>query len=264
LIRAAVGINVQIRKIDGELGRPESNSLGRDDVRVFVSTHELVRDRPELEHVLSDADRAHIARFHFDADREIARSSRTLQRLALSSCAPVAPESWLFTAEPRHKPRIAGPTPAPDLEFSVANTQGLVVCAVAVGRRVGVDVERVRTEVPASVVRRCWSPSERQRFEQLPEAEQCRRFADVWTAKEAYAKAVGLGLALDLQLVGVEVEPDDVRLDLDTTLHKNGRDWTLAVWHPRPSHTVALCIEGDGEACRVTSHWLGAAPADRL
>lgn len=234
------------------------------DIRVFLATPDLVRDRPDLECALSDTDRAHISRFHFDVDQDVARASRVLQRLALSHCAEVTPESWQFTAEPRHKPRIAGPSATPPLEFSVANTHGLVACAVASGRRVGLDVERVRSEVPLSVVRRCWSNAERERFERLTMEEQCRRFSEIWTAKEAYAKAIGLGLAVDLQLVGIEVEPAGYRLNLDTALHENGTAWALAIWQPRSSHTLALCVEGDADDCSVTWQWVGVPPADSL
>lgn len=254
---------MHIRKLDDDLKEPDA-PVGIGEVRVFLSTPEWIHDAPGLTSVLSDADRAHIERFHFDIDRDVACASRVLQRLALSRCASVSPESWHFTAEPRQKPRISGPASAPPLEFSVANTRGLVACAVTTGRRVGVDVERDRADLPVSVVRRCWSHTERTQFESLPPEEQCRRFADVWTAKEAYAKALGLGLALDLQLVGIEVVPVGYRLDLDTRLHENGTNWALAVWKPRPSHTLALCVEGDDQDCRVTTQWIGAASADRL
>lgn len=239
-------------------------SIDGDEVRVFLSTPDLLGDATRLERVLSDADRSHIERFRFDVDRRAARTSRILQRLALSQCSSVAPTSWEFTAEPLHKPRICGPEFAPPLEFSVSNTRGLAACAVTIGRRVGIDVEAYRPQVPTSVLQRCWSSRERAIFEPLTAAERSKRFAAVWTAKESFAKAIGLGLALDLALVEIDADATGYRLVLDAGIGENGVTWTLAHWQADPSHALSVCVEGESERCVVTSRWLRASTVEGL
>lgn len=53
-------------------------------------------DGPAALEALPPDDRAHVARFRFERDRELALASRTLQRRALSACAGVAPGDWRF------------------------------------------------------------------------------------------------------------------------------------------------------------------------
>src|SRR5262245_43434530 len=107
-----------------------------------MRTVEVVLARPEAlqdpEHraasvaILDDVDRAHVARFRFEVDRDIALASRALQRRALAAYATaIPPEAWRFAADANGRPAITAPANAPPLVFSAANTRGLVGCAVA-------------------------------------------------------------------------------------------------------------------------------------
>lgn len=235
--------------------------LEPDEVRVFLTTPDAAGVLPDADKVLSAADWAHVERFRSDIDRDLARTSRALQRLALSACAPVEGAAWQFEVEAGGKPRVVSPVEALPLEFSVANTRGLTACAVTREWAVGVDVEAVRAEVPMAVVHRCWSPPEIEAFTSRPADDQPRWFAQAWTAKEAYAKARGLGLAIDLRLVTIGVEGSGTGLELDPTLGDDARHWTLSGWSPLPTHVLALCVGSAGRACRLTVEWLGPGAA---
>ncbi len=226
-------------------------------MRVFLAQPDFLAHRPPGEEVLSPDDLAHVARFRFDADQAIARASRTLQRLALSECAPIEPSRWGFAADTAGKPFIIEPADAPPLRFSVANTRGLVACAIAWAVPVGVDVELVRSDTPWDVVERCWSAVELDALNRLAPADQPRRFTESWVAKEAYAKATGQGLSLDLQHVRILFDDSHARLELDASLHDEAEAWQLGVWWPGPAHAAALCVRTGGQPLPVSHHWLG-------
>ena len=170
-------------------------------------------------------------------------ASRALQRRALSSCTDIAPDAWRFVADNNGRPRIAAPAGAPPLCFSVANTRGLVACAVSLARDVGLDVETWRDDVPALLVQRCFGPDERTALASLPTAAQPRRFVELWTLKEAYIKARGLGLSLPLERIGLALDDGPPRLVLDPSLGDDGASWQLALWSPTSSHAAALCVQ---------------------
>jgi 4'-phosphopantetheinyl transferase len=185
--------------------------------------------------LLSDEDRAHVDRFRFERDRAIALASRSLQRRALSACAPeVAPAAWRFVADPRGRPRIAAPASA--LTFSVSNCRGLVGCAVTDGDEVGLDLEPWRDDAPPELVTRCFTPDEQAGLAALPPAARPRRFVELWVVKEAYLKARGVGLDLPLQTIHVGFDP--LRLVCDD----DAATWQLALWSPTPDHCAALCV----------------------
>jgi 4'-phosphopantetheinyl transferase len=245
---------VVLQSVDGGT-RP----LDDDEVRVFLADPAAISSRPDAERVLSTDDRAHITRFRFERDRTLALASRALQRHALSACAAVDASAWQFEVNEYGKPAIVAPTLAPTLSFSVANTHGLVACSVTRARPVGVDVEGVRADVPLGVVQRCWSLEERAAFDALSPADQQRRFVETWTAKEAYAKARGLGLSIDLRLVEVAVRDDGPQLILDPALEDNGAAWQLVVWAPTGSHVAAVCARIEAGPARFTSVWVADA-----
>ena len=232
--------------------------LGEGEVRVYLADPDRITSRPDAALVLSPDDRAHVSRFRFERDQNLARASRALQRYALSACAPVDASAWEFAADDNGKPFIVAPTMSPALSFSVANTSGLVACAVNRGCPVGIDVERVRSDVPFGVVERCWSREERATFDGLAPDDQRRRFVEMWTVKEAYAKARGLGLSIDLRHVEVLFNDVEPQLRLDPSLQDDAAGWCLFVWAPTPSHAAAVCLRtGGGRPVRFVRAWLG-------
>ena len=90
------------------------------------------------------------------------------------------------------------PAGVPDLRFNLSHTDGLIACAVTIGREVGVDVEHVGRRLTHDIAGRFFAPREVADLKSLPVAEQPRVFFDYWTLKEAYIKARGFGLALPL------------------------------------------------------------------
>jgi len=232
-------------------------TIGAREVLVFLAQPETLALDPDARAILAADDLAHIARLRFEHDREIAQASRALQRRALSSCTDVAPDAWRFVADNNGRPRIAAPAGAPALCFSVANTRGLVACAVSVAREVGLDVENWRDDAPAALIERCFGPDERTALASLPTAAQSRRFVELWTLKEAYIKARGLGLSLPLERISLTLDDGVPRLALDPSLDDDAASWQFALWSPNASHAAALCVRrGDGPPLTIDSRWL--------
>lgn len=98
-------------------------------------------------------------------------------------------EAVLIGHDPRGRPVLERPA-GTGLHLSLATRSGFV--AVALARDpVGVDVERIdeRSAPPLAVLH----PRERAAILALPEPSRPLAFARIWCAKEAYAKALGLG-----------------------------------------------------------------------
>jgi len=85
---------------------------------------------------------------------------------------------------------------AATLELNSSASAELAVYAVACGRRVGVDVERVRAvRDPVELARAVLSEHERTAIAAMPERRRHRTFLERWVQTEAYLKARGTGLA---------------------------------------------------------------------
>jgi len=107
---------------------------------------------------------------------------------------------------PHGKPRVSSPR-APDgseIVVSKSSAAGLVVTAVstdAAGRDLGVDVESHVSVSRARVDEVAFSDAERDLIDDEPAATRALLRTHLWSRKEAYLKATGRGLRLDLTTV---------------------------------------------------------------
>jgi 4'-phosphopantetheinyl transferase len=129
--------------------------------------------------------------------RRLARQSLSLRARSLGVDA--APEVWRLVADDHGCLRVAAPEALARLRFNISHGTGMVVCAVAEGIDVGIDVEPLDRPVEAmEIADRFFSEREVADLTALPLQRRQARFLEYWTLKEAYIKARGLGLALPL------------------------------------------------------------------
>jgi 4'-phosphopantetheinyl transferase len=112
-------------------------------------------------------------------------------RGVLSTYRPVAPEDWRFVSGSHGRPEL---DPDCGLRFSAAHTRGLTVVGVCDDGEVGVDVERLDRRARPGLAGRWFAPEEVAALDDLAEPQRARRFLELWTLKEAYVKARGLGV----------------------------------------------------------------------
>jgi 4'-phosphopantetheinyl transferase len=146
---------------------------------------------------------------------------------------------------PWGKPQLAH-THGTDVRFNVAHSHGLVLHAISLGREVGVDVELLRV-VPNGMhlARRFLSEREAGKLARLPTQEFERGFFACWTRKEAYVKATGRGLALQLSSFSVSLAPgESIALVLDDHDAACGTAWEIRELHPASGYIGALVAEG--------------------
>ncbi|KAF8803909.1 4'-phosphopantetheinyl transferase [Phlegmacium glaucopus] len=128
-----------------------------------------------------------------------------------------------FATTTHGKPYIVAPDLDPPIKYNITHDNDLVAMAFTSGdqqNNIGIDVMKVRIpgrESFASFVETVGNqltPTERHSLNiEVPPSEQLRRFFWMWTLKEAYTKALGLGLGFDFQRVEFDVVNRIVRVD---------------------------------------------------
>ncbi|MBI4649872.1 4'-phosphopantetheinyl transferase superfamily protein [Candidatus Desantisbacteria bacterium] len=94
--------------------------------------------------------------------------------------------------------------------FNVSHSAERVLYAVAYGREVGVDIEYIRPfENAEEIVERFFSEQEKVEFRNLPSQLKNNTFFIWWTRKEAYAKAIGLGMSVPFDNFSVSSISDE-------------------------------------------------------
>ena len=84
----------------------------------------------------------------------------------------------------------------PEVNYNLSHASGIAACIVS-GRECGIDCEQVRSFRP-NVMKRAFSTVERELVEKTSESERDLIFFRLWTLKEAYVKALGIGISYPL------------------------------------------------------------------
>ena len=208
---------------------------------------------------LTESELKRFQRFQFDRDRKQLLLGRVLMRVALSSYdRSVAPASWDFTHNDYGKPSISEEQNSASLYFNLSHSAEKVVLAVSRFKDIGVDVECARKPRRVeAIAQRFFSDLEATQLLSLPEDQQQSRFYDLWTLKEAYIKACGMGLAIPLQHFSYGFAGDD-RLTIEFDARRNDVESTWQFWQlsAGPDFTLAVAAKtGEGELVQSLSGW---------
>ena len=191
--------------------------------------------------LLSEDEHEKLQRFKFEASRREYLAAHTLARTALSHCDPIPPEAWHFRTNSYGKPFLDPPS---DLFFSLSRRRGLVACLVARGAEVGVDVEsHERAGEVLEIAPRVFSVQERAQLSSMTGSDKLDRALSLWTLKEAYAKARGMGLSLPLQEFSfIHCPPRGMALEDNTSIGANTERWRFCTLD-HVGHRIALMAE---------------------
>jgi 4'-phosphopantetheinyl transferase len=208
----------------------------REDPRLFAAWTAL----------LSPEEVARRDRYKFEHSRREMVHTRALVRATLSRYADVAPAAWVFGQNAYGRPEIdpaAHPGLGP-LRFNLSNTRGLIACAVAWDREIGVDVEDTeRQGETVGIADSFFSPLEVRELHALPEARRRDRFFDYWTLKESYIKARGMGLSIPLDQFSFLLDRSGrIGIAFDPRLADDASTWQFAQFSLSPRHKTAAAV----------------------
>lgn len=118
-------------------------------------------------------------------------------------CDPGAIE---LATDPQGKPKLTSPE---GMQFNMSHSAEWAAFAFSSNCAVGVDLEKVRA-LPGlpHLIRRVLCAEEAAELMDLSESDRGRGFFCCWTRKEAYSKAVGMGLLTGFDNFCVAADPD--------------------------------------------------------
>jgi 4'-phosphopantetheinyl transferase len=194
---------------------------------------------------LSEDEAERAARFYFDRDRNhfiVARA--TLRKLIAERVGCEAGEVR-FEYNQWGKPALAAGFARGDLRFNLSHSGGFAIYAITCGRDVGVDIETIRADIASErVAENFFSPVEVSALRALPVAEQPEGFFNCWTRKEAYVKARGEGLSIELASFDVSLRPGEPAAIVRAA---DREKWSIASFRPEPERVAAVVIESGGD-----------------
>jgi 4'-phosphopantetheinyl transferase len=195
--------------------------------------------RVELGALEGDSATEGLARDPRGRARALKRGSQSAVRAVLSAYLGCGADDVRFELGAFGKPSLASPHRG-DIHFNLSRSCGR--CLIAVGRSapVGVDLERVRPIGDLDrMAERVLAPAEAFAIRSEQGDAKLRVFYKCWTRKEAYAKAIGLGLALPFDEFCVSVAERAAPAVL-TLVDDDPGAWTLWALEPWPGYVGAV------------------------
>jgi 4'-phosphopantetheinyl transferase len=197
--------------------------------------------------------------FLFKKERDRFIISRGALRTILSSYLNEHPGKFVFGYGTHGKPFLTHPPTACNLKFNLSHSIDMAIIAVSPSTNLGIDLEKVRT-LPQlkQIVERFFSQEECLFFESANSEVRERTFFQIWTRREAAAKALGLDLSAALSDIGIPFfsPGNGIRFEyLQNTarnIQSGMNSWFIQDLQIDASHVGAICLEG--ESCEVAYH----------
>lgn len=159
-----------------------------------------------IRNLLAAAENRRADRFTVEDGRNRYLAAHGMLRLVIGRALEIAPTDVVLREGARGKPSLAPTSATPACHFNISHSGDAAVVAVA-GAELGVDVEALRP-LPRAVrlADRFFSDSERRWLLSRPTGSRDAAFLALWTAKEAYLKAVGSGIAMQLRKIEIDLD----------------------------------------------------------
>ena len=224
-----------------------SEPLAVGELRVFYARTDSVMTSEQLTHcreLLSPEERARHLRFRFLADQQSYLAAHALTRGVLGQLLGEEAASLRFVVGERGRPELPRPEREPRIRFNLSHTRGLAAFAVTLHDDVGVDVEHMGRRLDMErIAASALSETEREALGLLQGDDRRKRFFDLWTLKEAYIKAVGMGLALPLTSITLHVDPGpQPRVSFGPRITDDPARWSFDVQTLSSGHTLAVAL----------------------
>lgn len=221
------------------------------NVQIWVKDLDLPLEQVQnLEKTLSEDEKERARRFRFAEHRRRFIAARGWVREILGRYLNLAPQDVRFEYNAKGKPMLCSSLRERSLQFNVSHSQELALYGFAKSQRIGVDLEYIRTVKDLEhLAQRFFCSSEVALLKTLPSPEREKAFFQMWTAKEAYLKAIGEGIGGGLNQVEVLLASGQVQgLKSIAGDEQVANQWRLWSFFPKPDYVATIAVEDVDQA----------------
>jgi 4'-phosphopantetheinyl transferase len=243
-VAAERGLEFTIRGYDREVTQNTVRTLQDHEVHIWsIPLSDSDSGVRFYRGFLSPDELERASRFRFEPHRSQFVLTRGTLRSLLGTYLGISPRGISFQYSDHNKPAVQESGNEQRIEFNLSHTEGTAVFAFTRGRRIGVDIEKLRSDFEADeIAERFFSYAERAALREIPAAHRYEFFFRVWTRKEAYIKALGEGLSHPLHQFDVSLT-DSAALLATRPDGSEARRWHLENLVLGPGFIAAAAVE---------------------
>jgi 4'-phosphopantetheinyl transferase len=206
-----------------------------NEARIDLWQFSLVNELPNAMQILNADEIARTERFYFSRHQRRFSTARATLRIILARYLNTHPARLEFSYNSHGKPKVIN---SARLQFNLSHSGDLAVLAVGKGFPMGIDIEKYSARPYEGIAKSSFSDHEFEEFMKVPQALKPAIFFHIWSQKEAFIKACGLGLAYPTKNFSVPTSMPTKQL-VDDPLHN--MTWHLRSFMPEVACSGALC-----------------------
>ncbi len=216
------------------LGQDLNLSLGNNQIHIWVVKLRNLTGSgsPSIyASLLTATENSRASRIVSAANRQHYLGGRVGLRILLSAYTGVVNADLEFGYGSREKPRLINSCENGKLAFNYTLSSGYALYGFSRDRELGVDLEVFPRSIDVTgLAKRIFTADERRSWEAIPEEQKNDAMLACWTRKEAYGKALGVGIryAMNQVRLFVDLHHDQWRTPVSGLFEKtNGRNPSL-------------------------------------
>lgn len=193
---------------------------------------------------LPEEKRERVYRFRNPADSYRTLLADVLVRSLICEAYEISNDEIKYDYNAYGKPSLK--SSFPNFCFNVSHSGEWVVCATH-DSRVGIDVEQI-CPIELDIATHYFAPAEVEDLLAKHPDEQVSYFYDLWTLKESYIKARGMGLSIPLQSFAIRK-----KLDQSITISESDSHdaWEFQQYEIDPGYKLSVCATTKQFAAQV-------------
>ena len=210
------------------------------------------KKRQSLYELLSDDEKQRVARYRFDKHRHRFICGRGSIREILADRAKCQPQSIRFEVNEFGKPSIHEPGFSSHIQFNASSSEMLGAIAISTSHSLGFDIEQIKPDKGQEfelIVKNEFTSDEYKWYEKQTFAKRDKAFYTLWTCKEAYLKALGIGLNGGLNSFSIDLHAN--RAVVKYTNLESSHVSSLFLYPVDTDEEVAACLAVATKNCQI-------------
>lgn len=220
--------------------------LTENTVLVFSASFSELENQADSFHLLlSLEEQVRAQKYKVPKARREFVVSRGFLREKLSFFLNKAPKDIVIDVDFYGKPFIKSADCT--LSFNMSHSEDRLVLAVTQGKALGIDIEKINFQQDLEIVHQVFSQSEITELSAYQSTRKVKAFFKGWTQKEAFIKALGMGMSYPLKAFSVLLNPDEqgrlIHAEQESVAFHH--EWNMQCLEIDPDYHCSLFVQGN-------------------
>ena len=143
------------------------------------------------------------------------------------------------------KPKLSSEINHLDLNFNISHSGNLGVIAISKNKQIGIDIEQiVELNDLNDLIDLIFTENEIRQIGLLDQIDKTKMFYKIWTAKEAFVKAIGYGLSFPVKNIEFEINRiRGISIKFVKEFPDSLNDWQIYNFSPEESYTSTIAVK---------------------